>query len=211
MGKWRRGRGRSEGQLRPSGLPGGGSWFKWGLRAFPAEMGLVRVSPVPFPPAGIASSRRAPCIWPRLRSLMVASTNAQPVTLQGPWLGTTSLGCKVGLWLAASVSAPPPPPTPAFVGPSALLPHLHARLWPPFVALQCSLHQFYFLSFSNPISPSHLLFSLFCTPWLGPERPFRSPLRTEGRTRGRRDLGAGRGTHKGGSGFWPGWGPRSGR
>lgn len=80
--KWRRGRGRTEGWVGgrhrlPGGrLPGGGGWFKLGLEVLPAGMGLFVVSPVLLTPAGIASSRQAPCVWRRPRWVTVVPTDA---------------------------------------------------------------------------------------------------------------------------------------
>lgn len=159
--------------------------------------------------SGTTSSCRAPCIWPRPRSVTAASMNAQPVTPPGPLLNITSSGCKVGPWLAASVS--PRDPCPHLSRAFCVPPHPHARLCHLFMAFQRVLHLPYFLPrvlsvlLPTPIPP------LSCTPWLSSDRLFRAPsLRTKGGTPRRRDLGVGRATHGGDSGSQPRWGPRSG-
>lgn len=88
----------------PGRLPGGGGWFELGLEVFPVGWGYMGVSPVPLTPTGIACSRQAPCICHRPRSVTAVSTNARPVTPQGPPLSATSSGCKVGPGLAARVT-----------------------------------------------------------------------------------------------------------
>ena len=132
--------------------------------------------------------------------MTAASTNAQPVTLRGPLLGTTSSGCKVRPWLAASVSHRSPKP-PSFLGlscPSPIsTPGSVTSSWPSSVSsinsISC-LFQALSLLLLTPLLP------LSCTPWLSPERLFRGPLRAEGRALWRWGLGRWEGDPR--RGFW---------
>lgn len=149
--------------------------------------------------SGTTSSCRAPCIWPRPRSVTAASMNAQPVTPPGPLLNITSSGCKVGPWLAASVS--PRGPCPHLSRAFCVPPHPHARLCHLFMAFQRVLHLPYFLPrvlsvlLPTPIPP------LSCTPWLSSDRLFRAPsLRTKGGTQRQQGPGGWEGDPR--RGFW---------
>lgn len=141
---------------------------------------------MPLISSGITSSCWAPCIWPGPRSATAASMNAQPVTLPGPLPSTTSSGCKVGPWLAASVS------------PRGPCPHFSQAFWcsspspcqalSPFHGLPACAPSTLF-PFPSLVSPSpHPFPPLSCTPWLSSDRLLELPLRTEGGTPRRQGL-----------------------
>lgn len=112
-------------------------------------LGTVGVSPAPLPPAGIASSRRAPCVWPRPRWVTAASTSAEPVTPQGLLLGATSSGCKVGPgWRLLSDALL----CPDLSACSAPLPQLHVPALSLLRASSRLPHHLYFLAISSHIS-----------------------------------------------------------
>lgn len=171
-----------------------------GHETFPADVGLAGVSPVSLISSGITFSCRAPCVWLRPRSVTAASTNAQPVTLPGLLLSTTSSGCKVGPGLAASVS--PRGPCPHLSRAFWCLSPSPARLRHLFMALQCVFHLPNFLSFQvlslllpTPIPP------LSCTPWLSSDKAVQSSrLRIEGGTPRRQGLRGWEGDSQ--RGFW---------
>lgn len=163
--------------LSPGRTPGRSAWSPWGLEAFPAGVGLTGVLPEPVTPAGITSSHRALCIWPRPRLMTAASTNAEPVTPRDLPLSTIASGCKVGRGVAASHRpwrCPSLCPPLAFSVPSATPTGSVPPQGPPRVL------------FPSPLLPVFLQPSLLLPPpiplgWRL-ERLFRGPLRRKGRT-----------------------------